>query len=246
MKTLRLCVFSTVIVASYVWAQDVPIGTKQDFLPDGYVEIAITNHSKQPITALVLTSEHFPLVNTVKHFTTIRWVDSIFSLTDRPLMPNDTQAFKYGGPNPGPDRMRVEIKLEAAIFEDGSTFGDPTWIERLTEGRRFLYEHLGTALKVLQAAQQTGDSREQLIQAFGEREQTRLAAARSREDERAIRTVFGTVRANLEQGTAPGGTPIAVDRTIQAVIQQFLQRRQRLLASKPAVAQQGESVNPVN
>ncbi len=225
-------------------SSEAPLDVKTTSLPDGWIEISITNLSNQAVTAFVLFSEHTPLVSTVRYYYTIKWVDSIFSPHDRPIMPNETQRFKYGGPNPGPDRVRTEVSLKAAVFADGTAFGDPVWGDRLIQGRKSLFEHFGKAIQALQLARARSASREELIRTFTETESAELSTTQTPERQRGIRTAYGTVIANLQRSTTPNGAVIALDNIIDGVLREFLERRQRLLSSKPSIAEGKGPLNP--
>jgi hypothetical protein len=191
------------------------------------------------MTAFILVADNIPMVATVQRHTFVRYVDSVFNSNDRPLMRGDTQNFTFGGPGPdGTQAWRVDLEVKAAIFADGSTFGDPEWVKRLVDSRRFLYRHLQAALEALQSARGTAVTDSNLVQQFQDRKMAAMtASAGDREEGRAIRVVYGTIGVNLERTTMLDGTPAPLDVRIDAITQLLLQKRQLLLSSKPSVGQ---------
>ena len=108
------------------------------------------------------------------------------------------------------------------------------------QGRRFLYKHLETVLEALQSVRVTATTDDRgLIQEFEDSKKQALSAAGGdREEGRAIRKVYETVRVNLEQTTRIDGTTAPLDERIDAIVQVLLQRRQLLLSSKPTLTQE--------
>jgi hypothetical protein len=125
--------------------QELPIVSQVDLLPDGHVTISVKNTSPQPIAALVAVAERIPLDRSVPGGRSVRFFDTITNFAhDRPLLRGDANTFTFGGPRPGPLRVRYEVRCEAGILADGTTFGDPTWAARLLSRRT-----LGVAETVL-------------------------------------------------------------------------------------------------
>src|SRR6516162_2046621 len=107
----------TVVAAPAVSiGQDTPVAVAVTPLGNGRVEVAITNRAHQPITGLTVVGEFFPLARGVTHITSARGIDSAVNPFDHPLMPNDTRSFVFGGPDPGPDKIRLEVSFKAAVF----------------------------------------------------------------------------------------------------------------------------------
>jgi hypothetical protein len=115
-------------------------------------ELAITNKSGAAITAWVaLVGSNGVLGGVVQGETlpeTPSWLISP-GATYREAVPGATQA-----------------ELKAAVFADGSVFGEPTWIERIAQNRRETYQDTATALQKLREAKEAGTPREQLQQEF--------------------------------------------------------------------------------
>jgi hypothetical protein len=211
---------------------------------NGRTELNVINRGEQPVTALVITLEHGP-ASQPHRGTLVDTMDTALNITDRPIMPGDTRTFAYGAgpgvsavaPRPG---WHSELALQAAIFADGSTFGDPDWAQRLIDARRSRYKHLGGAIQALHVGRETGKSKPELIAEFQELEKGALASVHGQKwpnEMLAIRWVYDTVLLQLQQGPGPGGTPTPLDAVLNYIIQELMQQRQRLLASKPPVTE---------
>jgi hypothetical protein len=210
---------------------------------DGRTELTVTNRGEQPVTALVITLEHGP-ASQPHRGTLVDTRDSVLNSTDHPIVPGDTRTFAYGAgpgvpvlpPRPG---WHSQLAFQAAIFADGSTFGDAGWAQRLIDARRSQYKHLGLAIQALQAARDAGKTRPELVADFQELGKTAIASVHGEKwfnEELAVRWVYDEVLRYLQPATTAGGTT-PLDTTIGAIIQELAQRRQRLAASKPNVVE---------
>jgi len=71
-----------------------------------------------------------------------------------------------------------------------------------------------------------------------------LAKSTNPEESMAIRSTYDGIIVNLERNVGLGGGTIEADERMQQVFSQFLTRREKLLISKPNIAQPGETANP--
>ncbi len=130
-------------------------------------ELAITDKWTVPITAWVaITETDLPAERPNHTAMGLRSSDSIIfpedNLKNPQILARDTHRVIMGTPT------RVEFK--AAVFSDGSVFGDPEWFKRIIQNRRQIYQDTVAALQKLRAAQKAGTPREQLVQEFRELE----------------------------------------------------------------------------
>jgi hypothetical protein len=96
--------------------------------------------------------------------TSVRYFDSVVNVDrDKQLTSYQTYTFNFFGPKPAD--VKKEVALKAALFADGSNFGDSEWVARLIAGRNAFLHDIEDAVKILQSARTSGESREQLIQA---------------------------------------------------------------------------------
>lgn len=203
-------------------------------------ELAITNNSRMPITAWVATrlnESRQPMPQAGD--TGIRAEDAVLFGGDlrnnREILPRDTHRVILGNP--------AQVHFRAAIFADGSAFGEPEWVQRLVQNRRQVYQDVAEALQKLRAARQAGTPREQIVQEFEE-----LAHNESAKDEQdAVRSlaaaghlrlpkllIFEMVAMNLRGGQTPGSRVLADDLNRQDAM--LLGIAQRLLVAKPPIS----------
>jgi hypothetical protein len=203
-------------------------------------ELAITNNSRMPITAWVatrMTESPRPTRRAVE--TGIRAEDAVLfggdSRNNREILPRDTHRVLMGNP--------TRVDFRAAIFEDGSVFGEPEWVQRLVQNRRQVYQDAAEALQKLRAAQQEGMPREQIIQEFQERERDE----RAKEEQSRLHTlagperlrlpklgIFEMVAMNLRGGQTPGSEGLVGD--LNRLDSMLLGIANRLLVAKPPIS----------
>ena len=123
-----------------------------------------------------MVGEFTPLVKGIHHVTSVRGFDSVISPFERPLLFGETRRFVFGGPNPGPEKIRLDVTFKAALFEDGAGFGEADWVERLVKQRQCLYDNIQAALSFLSRARQANISRKQLMQEAQQLEEDKLGS----------------------------------------------------------------------
>ncbi len=213
-------------------------------------ELAITNKSRAPITAWVATTEtDWPGAAHNPAAMGIRSSDSVphDNPNDPQILPRDTHRVIMG------NTTRVDFK--AAVFSDGSVFGDADWVRRIVQNRRQIYQDTAIALQKLRAAQKAGTSREQLVRDFRELEQQeREQETRSH---RALTGpaslmlarlgIYGTVVANLEHGQA-GSNVDTLSQAIDRLESMLLGIGHQVLVSRPPISDHlvplGEPLDP--
>jgi hypothetical protein len=205
------------------------------------IELAITNNSRVPITSWVATTEReAPGPSRKVVGRGIHAEDSVLIsvlLLENPnyfeILSLDTHRVQMGNPT------RVDFK--AAIFEDGTVFGEPEWVNRIVQNRRQVYQDVAEALQKLRAAKQAGTPRGQVIQEFHELESKeraeeleRLRSLPASERVRLPRLgIFGMVAMNLapKQTTESG----ALNEDLNRQESMLLGLAQRLLVSRPPI-----------
>jgi hypothetical protein len=115
-------------------------------------ELAITNKSGAAITAWVA------LVGSNRILGGVVSGESLPGAPSQLISPGATYREAVPGATQG--------ELKAAVFADGSVFGEPTWIERIVQNRREFYQDTIIALQKLTEAKGAGTPREQLQQEF--------------------------------------------------------------------------------
>ncbi len=154
---------------------------------------------------------------------------------DQKIMPGNTHRQLYGPVEPMGNLGGTRVEFKAAIFQDGSVFGDPAWAQRIVDNRKTLYEGTHKSIQELQAARQLGETREQIIERFKALEEAAEKAAQTSDERMIGGQPYGQVLVNLEHATIAGGAPPPVDVLLSVVISQLRATEMRLLTSKPPI-----------
>lgn len=233
----------TVLCAPWALAQDTRIATTTELLPDGHVRFVVTNRSAQPITALYVRAEGTSLASGTPQIVSHRFFDSVINVFNgRDLAPQYDKVFILAGPSPGPSKVRTDPTLVAALFSDGSSWGDQAYVQRLIDRRKFMLQYVSSALKTLQDAAAAGETREQLTQRFQTLRGAASSTVRGRDERPFALGVYDEVLDNLAMDTSSaGGLPLS--QRLAALMNQLLRRQRKLLMSKPLIAPSAENVS---
>ena len=106
----------------------------------GQAQLTIQNNTDQPIGAFVYTWAASG-VTPIKGF---RFYEPALYLAERPIAPRAALALRVG-----PPRAPVSIQFRAAVFADGSAFGDPVWVARIIHRRQLAVAAADDMLKLL-------------------------------------------------------------------------------------------------
>lgn len=230
------------LIGCSCWAQKAPLTTGITNLPGGKVQLAITNSSAVPVTAFAIYIEWTPPGGPEAH--SVRIVDSVINYPrDRKIMPGDTQRFVFGpvtrmgSSTPAPPR----VTFEAAIFANGSTFGDPGWARRIIQDRKAVYANQGRAIRELLSARNSGETRQELISRFqslkGQTEHSATYTGIVGHYQGIIAaSPFDDCLTNLKRAVVPGRGQAPLGTLIPILISQLRTDRLRLYNSKPPVA----------
>lgn len=133
------------------------ISSKIITLPQGFVALEAINHSSVPVTALAVVGER-ELSGPVRKISSVRFFDSTLDMfSDQPLKTDESHRFEFFGPKPPPSECHSRsVAVKAALFADGSTFGEQKWISILLQRRRLAYHFDRQALDMLMEAKVKG------------------------------------------------------------------------------------------
>jgi hypothetical protein len=198
------------------------------------VEFAVTNLSKVPMTALIIAIHYAPVAGNVPPHTMVRTEDSLCDPSYHPQMWKETRTFVFGGP--GPDKADMDVELKGALFMNGSSFGDPGWVKRLVDRRKFFYQYVVQALQMVQNASSVNETGDQLAQEASSAEKADVAQAQSPAERMAIRDAFDCIVFNLKHMIST--SPMTDSEKMDSIARLLIQKRQALATSKPPVAQQ--------
>lgn len=224
-------------------ADDPRLNVTTETTPDGHVLFKVENLSVQPITAMVLVVTHTYPDNPGHPGQSLRYFDSLISSdTERDVMQYQTHTFtlpRISGPHAA--GVRSEPALKAAIFADGSSYGDPQWVNRLVLGRKAASQDLEDAIKMLQSAKASGASGESLAKEVADAKSAKVKEAQVPEERMAAGQVYDTIAWSLKSDAtrAPSAGALSVAARIDELISRFTRQQQRLSNSKPSVVASG-------
>lgn len=241
-KSVLIFMATSVVLSGLLClAQEQPLGMNVNRPADGSVNVQITNHHQAALTAYVLEVDRAPTMGNGQSGRGILYFDSLLNpWQNKSFAPGETRTVRVSGPPRGSAVWQVEPAMKAAIFADGTTSGDSGTVACVITARKMFFEELGKAISLIQTAQASDMSREELIRELGQEWHTDLANAQEPEEKRAVANPWSTLQGNLQHNAI-----LPAANVEQAVLQMFMRLRQSLILSKPTVTPPGASVNPV-
>jgi hypothetical protein len=143
------------------------LSTAVNELGDGRSQVTITNTSGVPLEAFVAT--WITPEPSGGHRSSLTYNDALLQAGFKTV---PTTFTLMGG---GAD---TQIQVQAGIFQDGSTYGDPQWIEGIRKHRVYYLQALDAFLAELRAASPT-TSQVGLVQQFSETRDRLIAATKN-------------------------------------------------------------------
>jgi hypothetical protein len=228
MKVFALCVTATILLCRPVRAQDNTVSLAYRQTETKRFVIQLTNRTSAPISAyVVLLRLNFPSrgrgILTEFDDILVNWPGS------KSIEPGQTRTIQTG-----PMEANADAQFAAAIFADGTTTGDPVWIQRLIENRKQVRRDLDKAIPALQSALADGTDIETLKQSFVSFQQQNQQEVREVGETRALEEVAsqhvaGSVIGNLEMISKPE----SFRSVLQWLIGHFQSWQLQLAQSKP-------------
>ena len=145
------------------------LSTAVNELGDGRSQVTITNTSGVPLEAFVAT--WITPEPSGGHRSASTYNDALFQFGVKRVPPGAPTTFVVGGAD-------TQIQVQAGIFQDGSTYGDPQWIEGLRKRRVYYLQALDVFLVELRAASPT-TSQVGLVQQLSETRDRLIAATKN-------------------------------------------------------------------
>jgi hypothetical protein len=154
-------------LALSVLSASAQLSTAVNELGDGRSQVTITSTSGVPLEAFVAT--WITPEPSGGHRTALTYNDALFQFGVKRVPPGVPTPFIVGGAD-------TQIQVQAGIFQDGSTYGDPQWIEGLRKHRVYYLQALDAFLAELRTASPT-TSQVRLVQQLSETRDRLIAAA---------------------------------------------------------------------
>jgi hypothetical protein len=247
-NSLFLVAATTLILAPAIQAQEEILTAEYRELPNGSSELAITNNrEKQMVTAFILfrPSSNPQVYRSAPDYHDILFTPEQHDYSDA-IMPLETRRFRTPPPSEKvkneSEKPKNEVEeLKAAVFSDGTTWGDPEWVQRILECRRAYYTDLGVAIRKIRQALEEDTPIEQLRKEF---EQLQDSAPRPGDDFehfgefKAARDIYGNILAHLPRASVAGQDDPS---SILARFLPMLATRQMVIGqSKPSIVPSSE------
>jgi len=142
------------------YSQTAPILTRVDTSSDGRATLNVRNDSDTSLVAFVDVEESHPVASDGKKYkvTAVRWWDVATDLADQPVAPHHEIGILTGTPGAPP-----QATLMAAVFADGSSFGDPAWVQSIMTRRQVMRDGFDLAFSLLEKGMREGTPRADLI-----------------------------------------------------------------------------------
>ena len=133
-------------LAFSVLSASAQLSTAVHELGDGRSQVTITSTSGVPLEAFVAT--WITPEPSGGHRTASIYNDTLLQFRVKRVPPGASTTFVVGGAD-------TQIQVQAGIFQDGSTYGDPQWIEGLRKHRVYYLQALDAFLDELHATSPT-------------------------------------------------------------------------------------------
>ncbi len=226
-KSTLLWLAGLLTLAQIASAEDTRISTRMITPPGEATQLEITNHADQPIMAVVINWQGYPSpFDKYSMKGVVKYYDTEFAVLRRPgeIIPWEALSVDYLWPISPGDKRRLpalycsetwtgdpavepRVFLQAAVFADGSFYGDERWARSTVERRKRSYRHVEAAIQKLTSALQSNGSREQLINDFTELLRRQSRSAEWVEENKQAAAVFSFVRWDLRE-SARYGAPL--------------------------------------
>lgn len=142
-------------------AQQQPFDVTPGMLSDGHPAVTIKNNSVYPITGIIMTVDPSGGASVTGN--------EVRSYFDVYINRNHDLRILSGGSHTFPvahivgiDKSTLNPQIRAVVFEDGSTWGDVSWVSKITSMRKRLFEELGTAGDLLEKGVRGNASADQI------------------------------------------------------------------------------------
>jgi hypothetical protein len=199
------------------------VALEEDVIPAGTIQVAITNNYRQPVTAYVISREGQSPFEVEPGGEPEDFQD-ITIWGDRAIMPGET----------GKARFREGMKpivFEAALFADGTHYGDDCWAGRIVRHRRIQFRVAKGALAALEKGLEAEMSLEELIDFLAVSERDILPENASQEDRAVAVATFARVHRDLRLDPQQ----MTLIQRVEPVLEWLAPLLVRLETSKPAI-----------
>lgn len=220
-------------------AKSPPVSFKAETLQDGDYVVRVENLSPSAMTAgVVVATATLPDGHVLDR--PVRDFDSVlFAPVQRSVGRDEVYTFVVWGPggfrraDGTPVAVQRQAELKAAIFEDGTTWGDPTWIARLLGSRAEDLRFTEWLLREAKNARSSNVPANDLIASAKAEKLRRSAAAPAMLEKINLDILYRNLSLNLQNCLRGSSMPDKNDRCLGQSIMWLMARQGRLSRSRP-------------
>jgi hypothetical protein len=160
---------------------------------NGRLQLTLTNHAKAPITAYVYTTTFQAAGARAVEGEFFR--DSAFQAAERPIQPNQ-QVIRLVD---AAGQTNVQCQFRAALFADGTAFGDASWAQRILLQRAYTAQALQWVRSDLTAASGLSRPASALLSALNSSRSANARGVADRDQSMAIARIYDWVAAMIKR-----------------------------------------------
>jgi hypothetical protein len=190
--------------------------------------VVIKNPTQQTVVALAfIYTMRTPDYSVV--YAANGYYDSLIDPVTQPaIKPGQEIRFPYRVPY---NDTNPVVGVDAVLFSDGATFGEPNVVKTLYDRRNFTVVSINKSIADLKEAQKNGVGRQQLINQLQQSMAVEISGASDQELSNCIQEVRAQVISSLFSARHPDGTPMPMAEWFQAEIDGLNARREALRAA---------------
>lgn len=217
-------------------SQDPRVEITTESLPDGILQLTLTNRSAQTITATVVLFER--VAASGPPFRPIdTGFDSVLQGGDNlAIQAGDARIFRVHIPPTSRAVVSRSLSVKAILFADGYSYGDASWVGRMVQNRKVAWSQINDALAMINAAKRDGTSVDKLVAALDEKNVAFLRSPGGTQLPLLWFFAYGSASAALKPRSPNSADSASPEARLQMATEFLLDVRRRLFNSKPAVA----------
>jgi hypothetical protein len=229
-------------------SQDPRFTVKMDPPPDEdsiESDFTITNQSSVSITAVLVACDTRPAANGDPRF--IRGLaDSVIENDFSELFFGESTTIEMHRPDFLSMHCKQDSSVRAVLFKDGTSFGEPNWVNEIIQARLYNWQKSGDLLNILQTAKDSGTTKSKLNDQFLMMERRVIPTKMPSPTDSSLGTtsIYDDVWRNLGRDTDyPNDSPVS-QALVDELSEPVLDLRQRLLYSKPPLPGLPNALDP--
>lgn len=235
-KWILTCLFCPAGFSSALLAAQSPVSVDISVVPHSnvngnskVVSFKITNLSTSAISAVAVKSLCINTADPTKVNKITKLDDTLVRYFDDDILipPGGTKGYEIGG---APDlaEWKCDGEFQGALFEDGTSIGEPEALARIRQIRVFIAREVEWHIAALAGAQSRDDRRDVILEAIDKHNTSAMDAAQSRDERLAVYDVSHVVDDNLREMHLASGLPLGDGQRVEIILGHLREWQQRL------------------